>query len=374
MHLSLPFSGLHSGKRAVSLAAALLLLGLLPGSASGQAEIRSRAMELTITGRLHSQFITSSVEDMDDEVLSSEFLIRRARVTVELEISDFVHGKIQPDYGGGDLSLKDAYVDLNFDPGFVFRMGQFKRRFDFFELESSTRNLVIERDGFIPGVDVCGGVGEICSFSRFTEKLEYSDRDIGFAINGEPEGAPISYSVAVTNGTGSDATDENDGKSFSGRFEVEAMDDLTLAGNVSAHDFVNDTTGDASDYAIAFGGDVNWGNYSEGLHVQAGVIAGDNWEKLDLDGDPATFVTAQGIVSYKVPVETNRFVEAVEPLGRISWGDPDTDTGDDEGILATPGVVVHFTGRNKFAVNADIYSPSAGDTEVSFKAQMYLHF
>ncbi len=53
----------------------------------------------------------------------------------------------------------------------------------------------------------------------------------------------------------------------------------------------------------------------------------------------------------------------------MSWGDPDTDVDDDEGVLITPGVVLHFTGRNKFALNADIYSPGEGDTEWSFKAQ-----
>ncbi len=64
----------------------------------------------------------------------------------------------------------------------------------------------------------------------------------------------------------------------------------------------------------------------------------------------------------------------VEPVGRVSWGDPDTDVSDDHGWLFTPGFVVYFSGRNKIGLNLDIWSPATGDSETSLKAQAYLHF
>lgn len=347
---------------------ALASVPFMAATALAQVKIESRAAEIEITGRVHMQWNSTSV----DGPISNEFLIRRARLTAEIKVSDLVSGKVQPDYGEGELSLKDAYLRLTFDPAFRATMGQFKRPFDVFELTSSTQILVIERAGGIRGVDTCAGVGGVCSFSRFTEKLEYSDRDIGVMVDGRVA-ERWQYMLSVTNGTGADAEDENGEKSYTGRLEFTPIADLTIGGNVSFHDYENEALA-STERANAFGADVDWGNYSEGLHVKAGVVAGDNWKSLNEEGDPSTFVTAQGIVSYKVPLPEVRFLEAIEPLGRVSWGDPDDDFDDDEGVLLTPGVVAFFHGRNKIAINADIWSPAEGDSEVSVKVQSYLHF
>ncbi len=354
----------------------LAALALSATNAAAQVEIKSKATEITLTGRVHLQWNHSSI---DDE-LSNEFLIRRARITAELDVNDWISGKVQPDFGEGEFSLKDAYLRLTFDPAFRVTLGQFKRPFDLFELTSSTKFLVIERAGGIRGLDTCSGPGGVCAYSRFTEKLEYSDRDIGLMLDGTPQAygdgsIGVKYMVALTNGTGSDAGEENDAKSYSGRFEITPVEDLIIGANVGIHDYVMEVGETSEDeYAFAFGGDVEYGNYDEGLHIQAGVTAGDNWTNLDPMGDPSKFFTAQGIVSFKFPIEDSRFLEAIEPVGRVSWGDPDTDFDNDDGLLFTPGLAFFFSGRNKFAVNVDIYSPSEGDTEYSVKAQSYLHF
>ncbi len=350
----------------------LAAVAVWASSAAAQVEVKSRALELTVTGRVHLQWNTTSIADE----ISNEFLIRRARITADLDINDWISGKVQPDFGEGGISLKDAYLRLTFDPGFRATFGQFKRPFDLFELTSSTQIQVVERAGGIRGVDTCSGPGGVCSYSRFTEKLEYSDRDIGVMIDGTPGGGQVKYMVAVTNGAGANSEEENDAKSFSGRLEVTPVEDLVIAGNIGIHDYINESaaTGPEDEYAIAFGGDVEYGNFNEGLHVLAGVTAGDNWSNLDAQGDPTTFVTAQGIVSFKIRVENARFLEAVEPVGRVSWGEPDNDVSDDEGFLFTPGLMLFFSGRNKLGINVDIYSPSEGDTEYSVKVQSYLHF
>ena len=348
-------------------AAVTVIAGAITGPAAAQVEVKSRAVELTITGRVHTQFNSTSVEGEP----ASEFLIRRARLTAEIKVNDFVSGKIQPDYGEGKLSLKDAYVRLTFAPTFRATIGQFKRPFDIFELTSSTSILVVERAGGVNGVDTCAGPGGICSFSRFTEKLQYSDRDIGVMVDGTSKDGRVSYMAAVTNGTGANTADENGTRSYSGRVAVEPLAGVVLAGNVGVHDYVDPSTG--NEYAVAYGGDLEIGNYSSGLHIQAGFVAGDNWQNL-VAGRPSTFLTGQGIVTYKAPVAGNRFLSAIEPVGRVSWGDPDSDLSDNEGWLITPGFVFHFTGRNKIGANVDIWTPTVGDTEWSVKVQSYLHF
>jgi hypothetical protein len=107
--------------------------------------------------------------------------------------------------------------------------------------------------------------------------------------------------------------------------------------------------------------------------VQAGFVYGDNWQNLTTP-DPTTFVSGQAIATYLFPIAENRFMYGIEPLARVSWGDPDTAVDADDGWVFTPGLVLHFVGRNKFAVNVDIWKPATGDTEYSFKAQTYLHF
>ena len=67
-------------------------------------------------------------------------------------------------------------------------------------------------------------------------------------------------------------------------------------------------------------------------------------------------------------------MRAVEPVGRVSWGDPDRASADDGGILFTPGLMVHFDGRNKLAANIDAWRPQSGDTVWGMKAQIYMYF
>ena len=84
-------------------------------------------------------------------------------------------------------------------------------------------------------------------------------------------------------------------------------------------------------------------------------------------------VTTQGIVTYRRRVSAGP-ISAVEPVGRVSWGDPDTATENDHGLLLTPGLMLHFSGRNKLGANVDIWSPSVGTTEWSLKVQTFFYF
>jgi hypothetical protein len=296
--------------------------------AHAQVEISSKAMSMKINGRVHFQFNHTSVESAQ---LPTTFFVRRARLSIDVKVNDFVSGRVQPEFGEGVTGLRDAYVRLNFAPGFR------------------------------------------TSFSRFTEKLSYSDRDLGVMVDGALGSSGLQYMASVTNGRGpNNDIDENGSKSFTGRLEYN-VGKLRVGGHVGTHDYPNDSTG-TDEFGTAFGADVHWGEYEKpGAHVQAGLVYGDNWKNLTTP-DPSKFASAQVIGAYMFPVTENRFLYGVEPVFRASWGDPDTDVSDDEGWVFTPGVMFHFTGRNKFAVNVDVWTPATGDTEYSLKAQTYLHF
>ncbi|MDH5643120.1 MAG: hypothetical protein OEY63_02880, partial [Gemmatimonadota bacterium] len=196
---------------------------------------------------------------------------------------------------------------------------------------------------------------------------------IGVMVDGRLSDGQIRYSLAVTNGEGANKDDINGTKSYTGRVEFLPADDVRISGNVGAHDYFNAATGDET--ALAFGGDVEYGNFNEGLHLQAGVVTGDNWRVLDaITNEPSSFMAAQGIITYKHPIEGNDRIAAIEPVARLSWADPDTGVDADHGMVLTPGFVVHFAGRNKMAVNVDVWMPNTGNSEMSLKVQSYLHF
>ncbi len=352
------------------LGSALLFLQLISaaGDVGAEVTIESEARKIRLTGQMQTQFNTSSV----DRELFSEFIVRRARIIAVVELNDFVSGKVEPDFSRGAFSLKDAYMTLTPAPWVGLRMGQFKRPFDLFELTAATELLVIERDGVIRGL-----AGQV-SHSSLTRGLGFSNRDVGVELSLRPAEF-FSVTAAVTNGLGADLVPsaEPDGVSemqIQGRVQVLPIHGTDLAISLAGSTLPYRVDSTTVRYADAAQLDVELGNFTAGPHVQAGVVIGDN-----RDGDPEcapTFMAFQLIGSYKARILHSRYLEAVEPLVRVSWADPDTDGPNDGGVLITPGIQAFFTGRNKIALNVDIFVPrSCGcDTEFSVKAQSTLFF
>lgn len=349
------------------LVAGVLVLLVPSGSAFAQTEISARAATITVGGRLHTQLSSTTV----DGAGPTDIFLRRARLYLGIEVNDFLEAVLQPDFVGGKARLQDAYVRFNFSDGFAVTVGQMKRAFDLFELSSSTRLSIIERDGRIPGVDQCTGVGSICSWSGLNEELAYAERDVGVRFEGDLS-EKVSYMAAVTNGTGVNVQDENSSKSYSARLQVELGGGVRIAANTSIHDYIGPR--DDTDYGVALGGDIEFGSWQDGLHLQAGFVTGDNWLSLDFAGDAATFRTVQVVGSFYFPIDEGERFVGVEPVGRISWGDPDSNGAGDGGLLLTPGIMFYVLGRSKVGANLDIYSPETGDTEMSLKLQTYLYF
>jgi hypothetical protein len=227
---------------------------------------------------------------------------------------------------------------------------------------------------------------EFISLSHLTEDLEFADRDIGVKVAVHNSSKNVMADFAITNGTGANkvphkVSDAIGDKQFTGRVKVKPMQDKDLVIGVGGSafpyaEFPSDPDS-STKYAPAFEVDAEYGNFKEGPHVQAGVVFGDNWMEYDVVEDSApSFMAVQGIATYKHPVADNKYIEAIEPLVRVSWADWNTDEDDDAGLLFTPGIQIFFAGRNKFAFNVDVFMPEHedSDTEFSIKAQTYLHY
>jgi hypothetical protein len=353
--------------------------------AMGQPKVDSKADKVTITGRVHARWQQTSVEgDASNGFLpSNEFFIRRARATVKVKINDSWSGVVQPDFGDGELSLKGAYVRTKqADDLLEITFGQTKRAFDLFELTSSTEHLVIERDGRVPGVTVP-------SLSRLTEKLGYSDRDIGVFIGIKPKNKRSEFYVAVSNGSGANKAAQFSNKAYQARLSVKPLGDKPwhVHGGVSTRPYAAaDTVGMTEKYATAYEISTQWGDFDRGTVAQLGFVGGQNWGGVatgynpttDFDHSPPNFLAVQGIVAYTHPVADQGWFRSIRPLVRVSWADPNTDDDkggvDDGGLVITPGFDFVTNPRNRLAVNVDIYTPDKGDTEFSTKVQSYLYW
>lgn len=345
-----------------------LLLALSPAVATAQITVTTGNAELKIGGYLQGQLLTTSV---DSHPRTTDMIVRRARLVFDLKLNDFISARFQPSFDVFVSRIQDAYVRLTFAPQARVTIGQFKRPFDVFELTSSSQILVIERTGIVPGVNTCSGGILICTYGTLSGGLRYGGRDLGVMLDGAVGSSRLRYAFSITNGSGISQREENGTKSYTGRLAMSLPGNLAVSGQIGVHDFINETR-DMNDYASAWALDADWGTYERGLHVKAGVMGGENWRGLTDEGDPREFTAVQGIATYKFLLRGDGRVQAIEPVLRVSTSDMKGAGGD--GLLITPGVVFFFTGRTKFAVNTDIWSPDEGDAQWSLKAQMYFHF
>jgi len=139
--------------------------------------------------------------DSNRQVVNS-FSISRLRPYVRGRFSRRFEVYFAPDFGGGNLSVLDAYVDTIFAPAFRLRAGKTKTPFGL-ELLHSDSNLLF--------------------FSRALPTSLVPNRDVGIQALGDISGGVVSYMVGIMNGVADGARgdlDTNDGKDVSGRLIV----------------------------------------------------------------------------------------------------------------------------------------------------------
>lgn len=351
-----------------------LLASTAPSVAEAQSEISARGASLRFGGRLHAQYQASSVDNS-----TSDFFVRRARFSGDWTFNDFLSGRLMTDFAGGSAKLLDAYIQLDFSDAFVVQFGQTKRAFDLIELLSSTDLSTIERAGSVPGYDGCAGVGGICSYSRLSEALNFGSRDTGIRVEGAT--GRFGYTATLTNGRSPNSRDENSRKSTAVRATFAVTDAITVGANLQDKDYLQPD--DVTAQAFAWGADVEIGEWRDGLKVVGGIIGGDNWRALRLlpapaaglrdEFSPGAFLAGELYVSYYVPIENDRIV-GLEPVGRVSFANPDDRIDDGGGMLFTPGLMAYILGKNKIGFNWDYYVPQAGDAVHAFRVQTFLYF
>lgn len=391
--------------------AAVMVALAIPATGTGAVQaqeatglvLTADTVEIDLSGRVQTQMATSSCSDFPfdpgspcaEQAPAIDLLIRRARLTVGIGISDLVDARIQPAFGDLDrATLKDAWGRLSFSPAFRVKVGHFKRPFDGFQLTSSTRILTIERDLDVPGVP---GL-DAASLDELTTRFRISDRDVGVMAHGAPAGTGLEYWAGIFNGRGpADNEDLNSDKQLVGRlqytFRPGGSLPVSLAAAAANTDLPVQGTGDqpgvraSAERYTSYELWAEVGEFAPGPHLQAGLVFGDN-PLQTAAGDPvapdavagtrelAPATAWQVIGAYRLAVPGTDLLSALEPVIRVTRADPNTDLEADETWGVTPGFQLFFQGRNKVAVNWDLvsFTDEAVEGVTSFKAQLQTHF
>ena len=381
---------MHPGR-----ASLLALVVSLMGTQAKAQTIDAGDIKLRLLGRVQTQFSTTSVEEAEliaagrapaTAIPASMFETRRIRFGAEVEYKKWLVGKIETELGMARLQIRDAFMNMNFDPRLQLRVGQFKKPFSMLQLTSSAVWPVIERGVRIRGLaesltyqdSLAGDARVLQNFRGVTvigeeqdllENFLYQNFDLGAMVHGRLAG--LGYSIGVFNGAGWDRPDDTDEKSYAGRLTYKVAEAVTVGGAVSYREFrVTNRPSIETRDGTAFEADLEIGAFrKEGLHLLSEVAIGDNLQQPD-----EQFLGAQAILAYFKPLNGEK-VEGLELAGRISYGDPRRDTDLDEGILLTPGVNIYFSGRNRLMLNWDLFM--GGDrfrNQHALRAQAQFHF
>ncbi|MDX2058313.1 MAG: porin [Gemmatimonadales bacterium] len=135
----------------------------------------------------------------DAGLLVDGFLIRRARPMVEGTLSKYFDFRIMPDFGSGQPTLYEAWLEARLHPALSVRAGKFKPPVGLERLQSATDLRFIERG--------------------FPTNLA-PNRDVGVQIGGELAAGAVTYQAGVFNGVpdlGFGDGDANDAKEIATR-------------------------------------------------------------------------------------------------------------------------------------------------------------
>jgi hypothetical protein len=354
--------------RIFAVTSALLLSVATPARGQGfVVATPDSSARITFGGRVQTIFNTTSVDDEP----ATETELRRVRLEANLQLGRIVGGRIQPEFAGSRVSLRDAYVRFTLDPALQIWAGQAHRPFGVISPSSTTRFPTAEK-----GLRI-RGVGDAVEHFNLLSGLGYSDRDVGLQLRGEPSGAPLglSYAAGIFNGPArADAPEENTWQGVA-RLAIRPVDNVRVGVSYSRIDFAQ-TDPDTEQLFMAEGAaweaDLELGSERGGPRALVEVARGDS------DPFPAAeFVSAAGFVAYRTGRQSSTLA-AIEPFVRVSWADPDVDEDALElpvgGTLVTPGINLWLGGLNRLGLFYDLWNPDTGERARSFKALFQLAF
>ena len=380
------------------------LAGTIAAAATAAA---AQAPTIQVQGRIQVHYRLSSGDSSGNYTptqVSNVFEVRRLRIQTNVRFGDNINLSIQPSFEMGALRMRDAYLRVGLNPRLGVTLGQEKSPFQRYELNSSNNLLSIERGLRILRLAGREGLNDLLSANG------YASHDLGAFVDYVGPDNKVTVKVGVQNGSRESTPDVNNAKSFFGRATAIVMTNadnqpvLQLGASFASRDRAicqtlagvgsptcNAYFADSSKQTTAFGVDAEWGGFRPGFHVFVDFATGDNVPiatrkatgrntgNLDSASAPITTFMGLSIVgAYRINTSgpDTRIIKIFEPALRIDYLDPDTDTGNDQGVLITPVLNVYFANSVVLRAGLDFYSykdatgtsRSAREIKVSWQA------
>ena len=152
-------------------------------------------------------------------VPDNQFLLRRARLTAEPQITEILSVAIEIDVGKSKISTKDAFIEYKYSRALRIILGQHKIPFSRERLTSSSKILFIERS----------------TMNDVFEDHLWLGRDIGLSMNGRiisSEVFDVNYFIGAYNGTGG-AVEYNNAKQYVQRLTFDISKRFSIGVNSS---------------------------------------------------------------------------------------------------------------------------------------------
>lgn len=350
-------------------------LALALGAMGGDVAVARAQMpaEVTVSVGLYLQIeaqYSSVGTDLEGRTMMD---VHRARPLLALTVNDWITARLEPDFGGGRVRARNAYIQFDFDDAAQLSFGQFKKPFGLIQRTSSSMIPVIQRPVEILGlqerveersspVTQPDGTALLGDEQTLLDAMGYQGYALGVALGGTA--GAIEYSAGVFEGPW--GTSGRSGAAARASYAVIPGLKFGAAVSHSRIRFEEDEdarTGTAGALEVAFG-EPGWPGFGALAEVVRGRGVGTG---TDFAGGHVIGWLHRGIGGR---------VSGIEPVVRVSWGDPDTDTADDGGTLLTAGFNIYFGGRNRLMFDWDVYTSQddAVGTETALRAQAQVRF
>jgi len=150
----------------------------------------------------------------NEHATNDTFYLKRARIAAQGALYKHYEWKVQGEFGSGQVSARDLFVNINYDKRIQLMAGQYKMPFGMETLTPFTQTDFVERSAIA------------------TYLAPY--RDIGIMIHGLLNNDTIGYNLGVFNGNGMNKSSDTDNdKDFCGRAWFEPFKDLHVGAAMS---------------------------------------------------------------------------------------------------------------------------------------------
>jgi len=273
---------------------------------------------------LNIQYANDASEGIESGVSDNTFFVRRAEVYVKGRLKEGIEYEVEYDLAPEKALLRAAYIDLLYPDHLLVRMGQFRIPFGI-EIQTSSKRLP-----FINRMLISSPNNEQESSKGITSVPSgiIQERDIGVRISGGR--SPISYALAVINGSDKNTPDKNGHKDVVSRVALASLKGLTLG---SSAYWGRGPMQDARRERL--GGDLTY-RPSDAFWVQGEYVVGR---------DVSTKLTGYSMFA------VYRFVQQIEATLRYEGLDPNTQASANELRRTTLGVNYYLSGNTRYQLN-----------------------